>query len=102
MIVVELDKPSPFLVTVNYAVSSATGSENTNEAIGGGVDYTLPNGTITFESGETSKSFTIDIIDDNIYEGSEYVYIQLSSPVNAVLSSIDRASFLTLNSSPKP
>ncbi len=68
-------------VTVNYTV--------TGTATGGGVDYTLANGTLTIDAGTTSKNITIaSIINDLVVEGDETVVVTLSSPVNATLGAI--------------
>ncbi len=68
-------------VTVNYTV--------TGTATGGGVDYTLANGTLTIDAGTTNKNITIaSIINDLVVEGDETVVVTLSSPVNATLGAI--------------
>ncbi len=68
-------------VTVHYAVTGGN-------ATGGGVDYTLIEGSIVFNSGETKKPITLDIVDDALVETNETIVITLSSPVNAVLGNI--------------
>ncbi|HEX8141546.1 MAG TPA: DUF4394 domain-containing protein [Pyrinomonadaceae bacterium] len=66
--------------TVNYATSNGTASA--------GVDYAATSGTLTFGVGETSKTFTVTIIDDALIEGDETVNLTLSSPsVGGVLGS---------------
>ena len=68
---------SPQTITVDYTVSGTAGS---------GTDYTLANGTLTFNPGDTSKDITIaSIIDDLIVETDETVIVTLSNPVNAIL-----------------
>jgi len=59
-------------VTVAYAVTGGT-------AAGGGVDYTLANGTLTFTTGQTSKNINLSIIDDAEEEGNETVIVNLSN-----------------------
>jgi len=65
-------------VTVNYAVTGGT-------ATGGGVDYTLPGGTVTIPAGSFSTNIPITIINDNLAEPDETIVITLSNPVNATL-----------------
>jgi len=76
-----LSPPSGKTVTVNYAVTGGT-------AVGGGVDYTLANGTLTFNPGDTSKTIAISVINDTIDENDETVDITLSGPVNATLGTL--------------
>jgi hypothetical protein len=76
---VSLSGPQSGDVTVNYAV--------TGTASGGGVDYTLANGTVTFTAGETSKNLTLAIHDDLIDEDDETVIITLSAPSGGTLGS---------------
>jgi Calx-beta domain/FG-GAP-like repeat/Bacterial Ig-like domain (group 2)/ASPIC and UnbV len=59
-------------VSVNYATSNGTATA--------GSDYTAASGTLTFAAGETSKTFTVPIIDDTLVEGNEMVNLTLSSP----------------------
>ncbi len=64
-------------VTVDYTVTG-TATE--------GVDFTLANGTITINEGDTNTNLTIaSIIDDVLVEADETVIITLSSPTNATL-----------------
>ena len=51
----------------------------------GGEDYTATSGTLTFAPGETSKTITIEILGDDIYEGLERFVTELSSPSGATL-----------------
>ena len=69
-------------MTVGYAVlGTATGS---------GTDYTLANGTLTINAGETSGTINISsIIDDSLDEANETVIVTLSNPSNATLGSDD-------------
>lgn len=44
-----------------------------------GADYTATNGTLTFAAGETSKTVSIPILNDNIFEGNESFNFALSN-----------------------
>ncbi len=60
-------------VTVDYATSNGTAVA--------GTDYTAASGTLTFENGETSKTFTVQLApDDTEPEASKTINLTLSSP----------------------
>ncbi|MCL1470136.1 Calx-beta domain-containing protein [Argonema antarcticum] len=61
---------SPGSVDVKFANGSATG----------GTDFTNTTQTINFASGDTSKTVTIPINDDNLVEGTENFTISLANP----------------------
>jgi len=44
-----------------------------------GVDYVATSGTLTFAPGETTKTITVQVIGDPVYEFDEQFYVQLSS-----------------------
>jgi uncharacterized protein YjdB len=71
-------------VTVDYSTSDGTGKA--------GIDYKSVAGTLTFNEGEMSKTFTIPIIDDSIYKEKRTVNISLSNPTGgATLVTPDKA-----------
>ena len=85
-----LSAASGLNVTVDYAV--------TGTATGSGADYTLANGTLTINAGETSGTVTIsNIVDDSIAEGSETVIVSLSNPSNATLGSDDTHTYTIID-----
>ena len=45
-----------------------------------GRDYTLKDGTLVFEPGETIKSIDIGIIDNKLYEDNRTIEVTLSNP----------------------
>ena len=51
-----------------------------------GQDYEAASGTLTFAPGDTSKTFTVTLNDDDVKEKDETFSIQLSNPVNAQLT----------------
>jgi hypothetical protein len=87
---VSLSTVSSLSVTVSYAVTGGT-------ATGGGVDYTLPSGTLTFAPGETSKNISITIVDDNVSEANETIIVTLSNPTNADLGANSSATYTILD-----
>ncbi|MFY0629744.1 MAG: T9SS type A sorting domain-containing protein [Flavobacteriaceae bacterium] len=64
--------------SVDYAVTSGT-------ATGGGTDYTLASGTVTFAATTTTGSFTFTVNDDMLKESNETFTVTLSNPVNCNL-----------------
>ncbi|HEV7396234.1 MAG TPA: DUF4394 domain-containing protein, partial [Pyrinomonadaceae bacterium] len=60
----------------NVSVDYAT----VNETATAGADYVAASGTINFADGESSKSFSIPIINDNLTEGFETFGVRLSNP----------------------
>ena len=73
--IVSLLPPSTQEVTVTYATSSGTATE--------GTDYTATSGTLTFQTGQTTKEIEVDTTNDQFYEGVETFTITLSGVVNA-------------------
>jgi hypothetical protein len=80
-------------VTVNYATGNGTATA--------GSDYTAAAGTLTFNPGETSKTFIVAVLDDALSEGTQTLNLTLSnptggaalgSPATAILSIIDNDS----------
>ena len=70
---VTLSASSSSPLTVNYA-DAGTGTATS------GTDYTtIPNGTLTFSAGETSKTITVSVTGDTANEGNETVAITLSN-----------------------
>lgn len=77
--------------TVAYTVVAGTGSA--------GIDYNSPaTGLLQFADGQTSATFTINLVDDPYYEGSESINLgllnptggtALGTPVNCLLNIID-------------
>jgi M6 family metalloprotease-like protein len=59
-------------VTVHYATSDGTASA--------GVHYTATSGTLTFAGGQTSRTFTVPIIDNTIANSARTFTVALSSP----------------------
>ena len=83
-------------ISVNYATSNGT-------AIAG-KDYKTSkttSGTLTFKAGQTSKTFTIPIINDTLNEQNETVNISLSNPtVGAILGTPSTATLNIVDNDP--
>src|SRR5439155_11299247 len=81
-------------VTVDYAVTGGT-------ATGGGVDYTLTSGTLTFAPGVTNQNIAIAIVDDALDEPNETIVVTLSSLTNASLGATTTHTYtITDNDNP--
>ena len=63
-------------VTVDYQIQGAS----TATASGGGQDYTLTNGTVSFGEGVTSQMITIPTVQDTRFEGNETIVLRLTNP----------------------
>ena len=90
-----------FQVDLN-TVSGADASANftvTGTATGGGVDYTLANGTVSVLAGNTSANITATIVNDNIEELSETIILTLSAPTNATLGTNTVHTYTIINNS---
>jgi len=75
---VTLSAQSRQTVTVSYATAPGTATA--------GADYHSATGAISFLSGETSKSFSVLVNTDTLDEPDETFFVNLSSPVNAILA----------------
>ncbi len=80
------------MVSVKYATTSAT---NTGSATAG-ADYTAVSGSLTFSGGQTNKSFTIQVRDDQTVELDEVVKLTLSSPSPGTTIGTNNTVLLTI------
>jgi hypothetical protein len=74
--------------SVSITTSDAAGSQNCDVFNGNAsarCDYTITFGTVQFAAGETSKSFSIPIVDDSYAEGNENFTVSLSNPSGSFL-----------------
>jgi hypothetical protein len=83
---VVLSAPSAQSVTVNYATQNGTAQA--------GSDYLAGSGTITFSSGQTSRTITVAVIGDTVDETTESFYVNLSSPTYASINDGQGLSWL--------
>ncbi|MDT7543456.1 MAG: hypothetical protein QOE33_3360, partial [Acidobacteriota bacterium] len=72
--------------------ASAVRCDATNGVAFARCDYTTTVGTLTFNAGESSKTFTVPIIDDSFVEGTENFQVQLSNPSGATLGTPSTAT----------
>ena len=77
MLIVTLSDAITAQTTVDYAVTggNATSSD----------DFTLADGTLTFDPGVTTQTITVNIVQDTLNEPDETVKITLANPINGKL-----------------
>ena len=75
---VRLDAAAASGVTVGYATADGTAVA--------GEDYESASGTLRFAPDETSRTLSVTLLDDAVYEPEESFRLELSSPVNATLA----------------
>jgi len=78
--------PVPFPVSVDYSAVPGDGFSGVEPATPG-LDFVERSGSITFAPGQTEKIRYVQIIEDGVSETDEAVTIELSNPVNALISS---------------
>lgn len=76
-VAVTLRPASSETITVAYATGSDTAIS--------GVDFNGSSGILTFLPGQTNRSIAVPIRGDTIFEDTEYFFITLSNPTNAIL-----------------
>ena len=89
---VELGAVSGAQVTVDYATADGTATA--------GADYTAANGTLTFAPGETSKSISVTITDDDVDEENETFTVTLGNAVNASIGQATATGTITDDDTP--
>ncbi|MEH1827077.1 MAG: Calx-beta domain-containing protein [Nostoc sp.] len=75
---VTLSAASTSAVTVNYATANGTATA--------GSDYTATTGTLTFNPGNTSKTLTVAVTGDTIFEPNETFFVNLSNATNSTIA----------------
>ncbi|MEI6675973.1 MAG: S8 family serine peptidase [Verrucomicrobiota bacterium] len=87
-VTVQRDGTAVDTATVHYATSAESATPS--------VDYTEVSGTLMFAPGETTKDFTIPIINDTINEDSETIRITLASPTGNTTLGINSTGTVTI------
>ncbi|WP_295006694.1 Calx-beta domain-containing protein, partial [uncultured Dechloromonas sp.] len=75
---VTLSNPSASSVSVSYSTANGTALA--------GSDYTANSGILTFAPGETTKTITVAVTNDTVFEGNETYVVNLTSPSNATIA----------------
>ena len=94
LLTVSLSESQTEAVTVDYSVTGGTATRN--------VDYTLADGTLTFSPGQTTKTISINIVNDGLDENDETIVVTLSNPTgpDAVLGEIPQHTYTIVD--PRP
>ena len=79
-------------VTVDFATSNGTATA--------GSDYTTTSGTLTFNHGQTSQTFSIPIVNDNVFEPDETVNITLINATGGATLGTPATATLTITAPP--
>ena len=82
-ITVNLDVPSGKTISVNYSTANGTATV--------GSDYTSSRGKLTFDPGETSKTFNVPVTNDVLDEDNETIKLELVNAINASPGEISNA-----------
>lgn len=91
---VTLSEPSASAVSVKFRAAGGT-------ARGGGIDYTLATGTLTFPARTTTRQVTLQVTNDRVDEPSETVLVRLFSPSGATLGSVALHTRTILDDDPR-
>jgi len=75
-------------VSVDYTITDGTAVSGTN--------YNATNGTLIFAAGQTSKTFTIDIINDPVDEPNKTVNLALLNPQGGAILGLRDTAVLTI------
>ena len=81
-------------VTVQFATADGTAEA--------GSDYTAMSGTLTIDSGSTTGTITVAVLDDELDEPDETFTVTLSNAVNGTIADADGEATITDNDEPPP
>jgi subtilisin-like proprotein convertase family protein/subtilisin family serine protease len=88
-----LSVPSPIAVTVTAATSGTATATYSS-------DYTPAKNTVTFQPGQTTATFTVQVLGDYLFEPTEVFHVLLSNPTNALLGDADAYGSIFDNDNP--
>ena len=84
---VTLNREAAGTVTVGYATENGTATA--------GSDYTATSGTLTFQPGETEKTVSVPVLEDDHDEGSETLTLRLTSASGATIADGEATGTIT-------
>jgi len=74
---IALDVPATVAASVDYTI--------TGTATGGGTDFTLTSGTVTFAPGATTQQLVVGEVNDALDEDDESIVVTLTNPTNVII-----------------
>ncbi|MEM8963802.1 MAG: Calx-beta domain-containing protein, partial [Acidobacteriota bacterium] len=81
-----LSKPVALPVSVDY--------QTVDDSAVAGSDYTATSGTLSFAAGQTSATFTVDVLGDTVLESGELFTVELSNPVDVTVIDTSATGFI--------
>jgi Calx-beta domain len=88
-ITVQLSAVSDLVVTVHYTTSNGSALAPN--------DYAATSGDLTFNPSQTSRNFSVPIVNDGLRESSETVHLALSAPNGANLGTPTSATLTIID-----
>jgi len=80
-------------------VTLAVGTTGTSTATSG-IDFIAANATVTIAAGQTSSTFTVQVLGDLLFEPTEVLYATLSNPLGGVIADATAIGRIVDNDSP--
>jgi len=99
---VVLSSPSVNPVSIEYATNFGSATEITAFQEESDRDYEPTRGRLTFAPGETRKTFTVALLDDNVDERAESVSLVLFNPERAILTEATDTNLIIIDDDPQP
>ena len=91
---VRLSAPLQQAASISYATADVTANK--------GYDYTATSGVLTFNAGETVKTFNVQILGDNFNEPTETFKVNFSNPQGAIAPQVTSVTGTILDNDPLP
>ena len=88
------------VVSVSYATMGGTATGGASCTTG--VDYITTSGMLNFAFGETSKTFSVTVCTDALFEGDETVNLILTNPVGGALGTPNSATLTIVDNDAQP
>jgi chitinase len=91
---ISLGNPTGYTVTVHYRTAGGTATP--------WADYIPVDGTATIAPGQTWTAFTVNVLDDTLYEPTETVDLELSDAAGATLGALPTATLTIADNDTPP